>query len=317
MRYALVRTLRLAAVFLLASLTSFLLLNLVPGSVIDALLGGGATELGQRAHDELARQMGLDRPILVRYVVWLGHFVTGDLGRSLVTAQPIAEALAQRLPATVELVLLAQVLALVIAVPLGVLSAYRQNGVLDRTVTTTTFALLSLPTFVTGTFLILVLAVLLRWLPATGFTPLSESILLNLKGYILPAAAIALSEAAVLIRVLRSDLISTLQEEYIALARAKGLPPLYIMFRHALRPSCLNLLTIVGLQLGNIVSAAIIVEQLFSIPGIGSLLIQSVRAKDEMMVQGIVAVTVIFCVCVNLLVDVLYSLIDPRVARPS
>ena len=316
MRYVLTRALRLTTVFLLASLTSFLLLNLVPGNVIDALLGGGATELGQRAHDELARQMGLDRPILVRYLVWLGNFATGDLGRSLVTAQPIAEALAQRLPATLELIVLAQAMALAISVPLGVFSAYRQNGTLDRLVTSSSFALLSLPTFVTGTCLIFVFAVLLQWLPATGYTALSESVVLNLRGYVLPAAAIALSEAAVLIRVLRSDLIATLQEEYILLARAKGLSPLHIMFRHALRPSCLNLVTIVGLQLGSIVSAAIIVEQLFSIPGIGSLLIQSVRAKDEVMVQGVVAVTVIFCVGVNFLVDLIYSIIDPRVARP-
>jgi peptide/nickel transport system permease protein len=306
------------AVFLLATFASYCLLNLVPGDIIDFLLGEtGGGDPGRAARRQLEQQMGLDYPIIVRYLFWLGRLLSGDFGRSAFSTQPVAEALLQRMPATLELVILSQALAIVIAVPLGVLSAYRPDRPLDRIISFVNFILLSLPPFVTGVVLLFVFAVSFRLLPAAGYVPIGEDVWLNLRGYILPASTVAVLELSVLIRVLRSDMITVLQEDYIAFARAKGLSASYILFRHALRPSCFNMLTVVGLQVGSIISASVITEQLFSIPGLGTLLIQSVRSHDEAVVQGVVTVMVVLSVLVNLIIDVLYAIVDPRVARQS
>lgn len=316
MTYLLGRIPRFCAVFVLATFASFCLLNLVPGDIIDILLGEfGGGDVGRAARRQLEQQMGLDQPIMVRYALWLGHTLSGDFGRSAFTTQPVAEALMQRLPATLELVILSQLISIVIAVPLAVVSAYRPERPVDRVISFINFILLSLPPFVTGVVLLFVFAVTLKLLPAAGYVPIREDVWANLRGYILPATTVAVLELSVLIRVLRSDMITVLQEDYIAFARAKGLSAPYILFRHALRPSCFNMLTVIGLQVGNIISASVITEQLFSIPGLGTLLIQSVQSKDEAVVQGVVTVMVILSVVVNLLIDAIYAIVDPRVAR--
>jgi peptide/nickel transport system permease protein len=243
--------------------------------------------------------------------------LSGDFGRSAFTTQPVAEALLQRLPATLELVILSQFIAIAIAVPLGVMSAYRPDRPIDRIVSFANFILLSLPPFVTGVVLLFLFAVTLQWLPAAGYVPIRENAWANLRGYILPASTVAVLELSVLVRVLRSDMITVLQEDYIAFARAKGLSAPYILFRHALRPACFNMLTVIGLQVGSIISASVITEQLFSIPGLGTLLIQSVQSKDEAVVQGVVTVMVVLSVLVNLMIDAIYAVVDPRVARRS
>ena len=227
------------------------------------------------------------------------------------------DALKQRIPATLELLILSQIIAIGLSIPLGVYAAYRQERAGDRAISAIAFAFLSMPSFVIGMLLIFVFAVTLRWLPATGFTPITVDLAANLRGMILPATAVALVEAAVLIRVLRSDVISTLREDFIVLARAKGFSPGYILFHHAIRPSSFTFLTVIGLQLGSVISGAVVVETLFSIPGLGSLLIDAVKSRDEIMVQGIVTFMVVASVALNLLIDLCYALLDPRISRRS
>lgn len=308
------RTTRLVLVFFLATFASYCLLNLIPGDIIDVLLGETAGGTGRCPGND-GTEFGLDQPIIIRYFNWLGAALTGDFGRSAFSSQPVLEAIFHRLPATLELVLLSQILAISLAIPLGVLSAARPDSKLDRMVTFGSFVVLSLPTFVIGVILLFVFSVSLHWLPASGHVPFFEDPLRNLRAYILPATAVAVLEGAVLVRVLRSDMISVLQEEYIALARAKGLGATRILFTHALRPASLNIVTIIGLQIGNVISASVIVETLFSIPGVGSLLIQSVRAQDTEMVQGVVTTMVILSVLASLMVDLVYTLLDPRIGN--
>jgi peptide/nickel transport system permease protein len=208
---------------------------------------------------------------------------------------------------------MAVVLALAVAIPLGTLSAYKAGSTVDRAITGTSFGLLSVPSFLMAILLILVFAETLGWLPATGWTRLTNDPVENLRGAILPALALAIGEMAVYTRLLRADMISTLQQDSITMARAKGLPPSRILFRHALRPSSFSLITVVGLQIGAIISGAVLVETIFAVPGVGRLLVDSILQRDLIMVQGIALVVAASFVIVNLLVDVVYMLLDPRI----
>lgn len=314
MTHIMTRTSRIGIVFLLATFASFCLLHSIPGDVIDTLLGdtlGGASD----ARAALEVQLGLDQPIVIQYLRWLGSAFTGDFGRSAISSQPVLEAILHRLPATLELVLLSQIIAISLAIPLGVWSGSHPDGFVDRIVTFVSFVVLSLPTFVMGVALLFIFSVALRWLPAAGHTPFFEDPVQNLRSYILPATAVAVLETAILVRVLRSDIISVMKAEYIVLARAKGLGSTRILFGHALRPASFNMLTMIGLQVGSIISASVITETLFSIPGIGSLLIQSVRAQDYAMVQGVVTTMVLLSVLASLCIDLVYAVLDPRIGN--
>jgi len=223
------------------------------------------------------------------------------------------DAILSRLPVTIQLGVMAIVIALVLAIPLAMLSAYMAGGRVDRAISGAGFALMSVPGFMMAIFLILIFAVGLGWFPATGWIPFSVSPLENLRSAILPALSLAMIELALYMRLLRTDLITTLQQDYITLARAKGLPNWLIMTRHALRPSSFSLMTVVGLQLGGVISGAIIIEEIFALPGVGRLLYQSILQRDLLMVQGIVLFIATAYVLVNFLVDLCYSLLDPRI----
>ncbi|MDP6925881.1 MAG: ABC transporter permease, partial [Rhodospirillales bacterium] len=224
-------------------------------------------------------------------------------------------AIALRLPVTLQLLLMAQFLAVAFAVPAGIFTAYRAGKATDQVVTTLTFIFLAAPSFVIAIVLAFTFAVLLNWFPATGYVPITEDLWGNIRSFTLPAISLALIEWPILSRVLRNDMIATLQEDYISLAKAKGLSDVYILFRHALRPSSFTLITIVGIQLGNLISGAVIVESIFALPGIGSLLIESIHGREVLMVQGIVALIAVAYVAINLAVDLLYGMLDPRVLR--
>jgi peptide/nickel transport system permease protein len=251
----------------------------------------------------------------VRYVAWIGGALRGELGKSYQTGQPVSDAIALRLPVTLQLLLTAQFLALLFAIPAGIISAYRAGRVADKVITTLTFVFLAAPSFIIAIVLAFLFAVLLHWFPATGYIPLTEDLFGNLRTFTLPAVTLALIEWPILSRVLRNDMIATLQEDYISLAKAKGLSDIYILFRHALKPSSFTLITIAGVQLGNLISGAVIVESIFALPGIGSLLVTSIHAREVLMVQGIVVLTAVAYVTINLAVDLLYGALDPRVVR--
>lgn len=288
-----------------------MLVSLLPGDPAVMILGAGG--VSPEAVAQLRLELGLDRPLVVRYFDWLGSALSGDLGRSPMTGQAVTDAILSRLPVTLQLGVMAILIALVLAIPLAMVSAYFAGSRLDRSISGVGFALMSVPGFMMAIFLILIFAVGLGWFPATGWIPLSVSPTANLRSAILPAMSLAMIELALYMRLLRTDLIDTLQQDYITLARAKGLPNWLILTRHALRPSSFSLMTVVGLQLGGVISGAIIVEEIFALPGVGRLLYQSILQRDLLMVQGIVLFIATAYVVVNFLVDLCYSLLDPRV----
>jgi peptide/nickel transport system permease protein len=304
------KLLHIVPVLLLVSLATLLMLHLTPGDPAYAILGDQATpDQVQQVHKDL----GLDRPFLVQYGDWIGKVARGDFGTSLRTNQAVLEAIKERLPVTLELAILALGMALAVAIPLGMYAAYRADSRFDRAASVIASLFISSPAFLTGLFLVFLLSVKYHVFPVTGWTKLGEDALDNLHHAFLPALALALGEIAIFMRLLRSDMISTLQEDYILSARAKGLPTRRILVRHALRPSSFSLVTLAGLSLGRLVGGAVIIETLFALPGLGQLLIQAIIAKDLVMVQGVVMFVALMYVLINTAVDILYSFLDPRV----
>ncbi|WP_280401544.1 ABC transporter permease [Nocardia carnea] len=299
-------------VVLLVTLAVVVLLSFAPGSVAQAILGDAATPEAVAALDA---KLGLDQPLWAQYLNWIGNAAQGDLGTSPLTGQSVTTAIMERLPVTFQLAAMALAIALVSAVFLAVLSALRPGGPVDRGTAALSSVFLSVPAFVAGPVLIYFFAVELGWLPVTGWNRLEDGIGPNLQSALLPAIAMALMEIAAFHRLLRTDLITTLREDFIGAARAKGMNEWYVMFRHALRPSSFSLITLAGINLGRLIGGTVIVETLFSLPGLGQLLASSIVSRDLIMVQGIVAFMAVVYVVVNTLVDSSYELIDPRVRK--
>jgi peptide/nickel transport system permease protein len=304
------RLLYLVPVLLAVSVLTFLIASLLPGDLAYVILGDQATPEKVEA---LRHDMGLDQPPLIRYFHWLGHILQGDFGRSFRTGQTVLQVVAERLPVSFELMILAELIGLVIGVPLAILCAARSGSAFDRFMTSTAFAMLSMPTFLSAILLIYLFAVSLRWFPATGYVPLSEDPLANLRFMVLPALTLALAEWPGIMRVLRSDMIATLQEDYIALARAKGLTARRILFVHALKPSSLTLVTITGINIGRLIGGALIVESIFALPGIGRLIVGAIYTRDLVIMQGVVLLVASGFVIMNFVVDMLYAVLDPRI----
>jgi peptide/nickel transport system permease protein len=304
------RLLYLVPVLVAVSLLTFLIASLLPGDLAYVVLGDQATpdKVAALRHD-----MGLDQPIWWRFVSWLGHVLQGDLGRSFRTGQTVLQAVKERLPVSIELMLMAEIIGLAIGVPIAIACAVRNGGMFDRFMTGSAFAMLSVPTFLSAILLIYLFAVELRWLPATGYIPFAEDPLGNLRFLLLPALTLALAEWPGIMRVLRSDMIATLQEDYIALARAKGLKASRILFVHALKPSSLTLVTITGINIGRLIGGALIVETVFALPGIGRLLIGAIYTRDLVILQGVVLLVATGFVLINFVVDLLYAVLDPRI----
>jgi peptide/nickel transport system permease protein len=304
------RLLYLVPVLLAVSMLTFVIASLLPGDLAYVVLGDQATPENVQA---LRHDMGLDQPIWWRYVGWLGQVFQGDLGRSFRTGQTVLQAVAERLPVSLELMVLAQILGLLIGVPLAIVCAARSGGPFDRFMTGTAFAMLSVPTFLSAILLIYLFAVQLAWLPATGYIPFTEDPVGNLRFFVLPALTLGLAEWPGIMRVLRSDMIAALQEDYIALARAKGLKPSRILFVHALKPSSLTLVTITGISIGRLIGGALIIETIYALPGIGRLLVNAIATRDLIILQGVVLLVACGFVIMNFIVDLLYAVLDPRI----
>lgn len=304
------RLLAILPVLLAVSLLTFLIASLLPGDLALVILGDQATPENVAA---LRRDMGLDQPLWWRYLSWLGHVLQGDLGRSFRTGQTVLQAVSERIPVSLELMLMAEFIGLLIGVPVAIACAARAGGAFDRFMTGSAFAMLSMPSFLTAILLIYLFAVELRWLPATGYVPFTEAPLSNLRFFVLPALTLALAEWPGIMRVLRSDMIATLQEDYIALAKAKGLKPSRILFVHALKPSSLTLVTVTGINIGRLLGGTLIVESIFALPGIGRLLVGAIYTRDLVTLQGVVLLVACGFVIVNFIVDMLYAVLDPRI----
>lgn len=305
--------LRLASVLLAVSFLTYLLINLLPGDPALQLIGPQNVSPENLA--AVRADLRLDDPLPARYVSWLGDALTGDLGRSYQSGQSVTESILRRVPVTAEIAILSLVITLLVAIPLGAISAYRAGGVIDEIVTGLTFGMLSVPNFILALLLLFVFALQLDLLPATGWTPLTVDPVANLKAALLPAITLAAANIAVSTRLLRSDMIATLQEEHVLMARSKGLPTSRILFRHVLRPSSFSLLTVAGLEIGRLLGGAVIVEEIFAVPGIGRLLLASIYQRDLVVVQGVVLFIAVVFVMVNFAVDLLYSSLDPRIRQ--
>ena len=304
------RLLYLLPVLLAVSVLTFLVAALLPGDIASVLLGDQATPetLAALRHD-----MGLDQPLIVRYGIWLGHVLQSDFGRSFRTGQTVLAAVGERLPVSLELMIGAELAGLLIGIPVAIVCAVRPGGWFDRIMTGGAFAMLSVPSFLSAILLIWLLAVEWELLPATGYTPFSEDPWANMVGFVLPALTLAMGEWPVIMRVLRSDMIATLQQDFIAMARAKGLREVRVLLVHALKPSSLTLVTVTGINIGRLIGGALIVETVFALPGIGRLLVGAIYARDLVLLQGVVLLVACGFVMMNFCVDLLYALLDPRI----
>lgn len=309
------RLLMAIPIMLGVSLLTFIVMTIIPGSGATALLGADATPEQIAA---LEAEMGLDQPAHVRYLTWLQDLATGDLGSSVVSGQTVTSILASRLPVTFELVGLAFLLSVLAAIPVAVLAARWPGGFMDRLSMVVSVTGLAVANYVLALLLVVVFAVVLGVLPAIGYIPLSESITGNLRTMILPVISIAFPLFCFYTRFLRSDLVEQMQsQDYVDTARAKGIGPWQVLIKHAFRNSSFGLITLVGLNLGTLIGATVIIEQIFGLPGLGQQLLQSISAQDAVVVQAAVLIFAFVAVMANLIVDLLYLILDPRIRYGS
>ena len=305
---------RFVALLFLVSLATFMLLELMPGDPVDSLAPEGATD---EVREQIRVAYGLDQPLATRYLDWLGNLAHGDLGSSFQTKVPISQTLLERGPVSLELALLAMLVALLAAVPLGAYSAYRPGGVIDRVTTFLSSSTLAIPSFVLGVVAVWVFGVQLGWLPIVGWTSFSENPAEHVRSMILPVLTLAAGECVLFIRVLKNDMISTLQQDHVLSARARGLPTGRILARHALRQSSFSLVTVSGVSLGRLIGGTVIIEMIFAIPGLGSWVVTAINYRDFIVVQAVVLVSAVVYLVMNTLVDLAYPLLDPRVRKAA
>lgn len=313
-RYLIRRGLGAIVVMWAVATLVFFMLRIVPGDPIGAMLfdAGGA-----EAVEALRSKLGLDQPLYVQYAKWFWLMLHGDLGSSLYSRVPVTQLIVEALPRTLSLAGLGFLLALAIAVPAGLIAATRRNSGLDHTVTIVAFLGLSMPDFWIGILLIIVFAANLQWLPAIGYVPISEGVWPWLSHLILPAIAVGTTFSAIIARMIRSAMLEVLQTDYMRVARAKGLTRPVLVLRHAFPNALIPVVTVIGIAFALLMAGAVVVENVFAIKGLGRLLIQSILNRDYPVVQGTILVVSAIFVFSNLLVDVLYTVIDPRIRYDS
>ena len=310
MKFVAVRLVQLIVVLLAATFFTYSLtfISNSPKEVVDTLLQIEAGAPERRAVIE--EDLNLGDPLIVRYGKWLGAAATGDLGRSYSTQEPVADRIQTRLPRTIALVVYAQLIALLLAIPAGVLAAWRADSWLDRGLSSASIGLLAIPNYVLAVLLVYFFALQLDWFPAVTAADLS---VFDFKSYLLPSLSLALGQVAVYMRLLRTDMIATLQEDFIDMAKAKGLSTRSILLRHALRPSSLSLVTTIGINAGVALGGTVIIETIFGMPGMGTMLVDAIFRRDILVVQGVVAVIAAGFVLINFIIDLFYALLDPRI----
>lgn len=308
--FVLRRLAQLIPVLVVVSIALFVLMRVLPGDPTNTILGDDAT-VEQRS--ALRAELGLDRPLLAQYTSYAALAVRGDLGRSFISGQPVSEILLDRLPVTVELALLGIVLAIALGLPAGMLAARRRGGRLDAVLNGIGLTALAVPNFYLAALLILAFAVQWRLLPASGYVPLSEAPLANLRVMVLPTVTVATSMAAIAMRQTREAMIAAMGEDFIRTARSVGLSERRVLNVYALRFALVPVVTVMSLQLGAVISASVITETIFTLPGMGSLIVNSIFSRDLPVVQGAVLLVVGFVLVINLVTDLVYAWLDPRI----
>jgi peptide/nickel transport system permease protein len=304
------RIFQMIVVLFIISIAVFSLILLIPGDVATALLGLNANETDLQIVRE---KLGLDQPFHIQYLKWLGNVLHGDFGRSLTTKHPVSLLFAQRLPVTIQLALFGMLLAVLIGLPAGIIAARRQNSFVDMILRAFTTLGMAMPNFWLGLLLILVFSLWLRWLPSSGVVDIRHDFFGWLKAMILPAITIGARFAAVVVRQTRSAMLEVLRTDYVRTARAKGLSELAVTGSHALRNALIPVVTVIGLQTGRLFGGAVITETIFSLPGMGSLIAVGVSQRDFVVVQAGVMIAAVAVLGINLLVDILYAVLDPRI----
>ncbi|MEN9774846.1 MAG: hypothetical protein RL322_1916 [Pseudomonadota bacterium] len=304
----------LTLVWVVASLV-FVVIHLIPGDPAELLLSQGGVAPDPGAIADLRERLGLDRPLLEQYLTYLGGILQGDFGLSLLDEHPIAEEIALRLPRTLELIAAAGVLSVLLGLPLGILAARRAGGLTDRILSAWAGFALSIPVFVVGTLMVLILAQQLRWVPAGGFVAFSENPVRHITLLMLPASTIAVGLSAVIFRIARSSILEVLSRDHVRAARARGLEPRRILLRHVVRNALSPVITVLALHLGSLLGGTVLVEYVFNWPGLSGYLVTAVEARDYPEVVGIVLVISALFVLLNFVVDVLYGVLDPRVRQ--
>jgi peptide/nickel transport system permease protein len=300
----------LVPVLIVVGVVVFGLVHLTPGDPAAVILGDRATP------EDIARlrdQLGLNDPLPVQFVHWFGNVLRLDFGESIFLGEPVTQALLDRVQPTALLTLYALSIQVLIGIPAGVLAAVRYNSPVDRALTVMAISGSAIPTFFLGILLILIFAVRLRWLPSGGYVPFGEDPVAHVKGMLMPAFALGFSAAGLLARLVRSSMLDVLREDYVRTAFAKGLPEQLVIVRHALRNALIPALTVIGISLGALLGGAVVTETVFTIPGMGRLVVQSIARRDYPVIQGAIIAIAMTYVLVNLVVDVLYVYVDPRV----
>ncbi len=311
-KYLIRRLLQLAVVAFIISVLIFLLVHLLPGDPSVTILGPNDT-----AHNRavLFKQLGLNKPLFQQYFTWLTAVFHGNLGQSYLNHESVRHIISTGWPIDLELIIISQVIAFAVAIPLALVTSRRPNRPLDNAATTGTFGMLALPPFVIAPVMVAIFAVGLHWFPATGYVPFTQNPGTNLRDMLLPSLAITAGSIAVYYRLFRSDLISTLQEDFITMARSKGLSSSRIMWRHAFRPSSFSLLAAAGVNIGALIAGTFIVEYLFALSGLGYSLVLAVNQRDYLVVQGITLVVAVVYVLLQFIIDFVFTVVDPRVTR--
>jgi peptide/nickel transport system permease protein len=319
------RLVQLAVVLVVVSFFTFLLIRLLPGDPVQTIIPFGQGPQFAHERAQLRADLGLNKGFFGQYWSYLTGLLQGKLGHQYSSSLPVSTLVKQSLPVSLQLMIYAQVISLVFAIPLGVLAAYRAGTKTDSAINTSSFALLALPNFVLALLLSFFIGAKLKWLPTGGYAPgwldplfdgsQHMNIAQHLRYMVLPAFTLAVGQIAVYMRLLRSDMIATLQENFITLAKAKGLKNRRILWRHALRPSSLTMLTVAGLNVGTLIGGAVVVEVIFQIPGMGEKIFQAIASRSYVELQSYVVIIAVLFVVINFLVDFLYAVLDPRIRR--
>ena len=312
-KYIAKRLVLLIIIIFFVSVAAFFLVHLLPGNPAAAILGPNDTPQNQAL---LNKQLGLDKSLWMQYFIWIGHVFQGNLGQSFTTHQTTTSILAESFPIDIELILISQVMALIVAVPMAMAASRRPDRLFDQFSNGVAFGMLALPPFVIGPLLVLLFAVHWHVFPGpASYVPLTQNFWKNIHTMLLPAIVLALGSIVIYFRLLRNDLIATLQEDFITMARSKGLSDRRIMWRHALRPSSVSLLASAGVTISGLIAGTFVVELLLQLPGLGFQIISAINQDDYTVVQGITLVVAVTIVLINFIFDFIFTIVDPRIAR--
>jgi len=297
-------------VFIVVAIVAFSILHIIPGNPAALMLGMEATT---EQIEEMTKELGLDKPILEQFVIWSNNLIRGDFGNSYFINRPVLSLIFEKISITLSIAILAELVAVLIAIPLGVFSAVKHNTIYDQLFMTLAVFGICIPSFWLAIIFILTFSVILRWFPVQGYIPITESFLGWIRHLTLPAIALGIRHSGLIARMTRSSMLEVLGADYIRTLRSKGLAEKNVVFNHALKNSVIPVVTVIGLSFTALLGGALIIETIFALPGIGRLMLSAIQRRDYPVVQGILIIFAVICVVMNLLVDIIYVYLDPRI----